>query len=209
MYRSIFGGVSFIIPWVLGIIRIGTIFTAILPWSLGTNRMAAEAARNGELPGIFVKENSSGTPAGATVLMGIVMTGVLLFAGIFLKTENNLFDALFAAASAVTILPRLLMHPVIVRLRRSDPILERPFRVPGGSTGLWTCVVLSTGGVLSSLVLFLWTSGSPIDWGYTGPLLVVFLGAVGVGEIVTAWCLRSSASALAPILSISEEHGAI
>jgi hypothetical protein len=32
---------------------------------------------------------SSGTSAGATVLMGIVTTDVLLFADIFLKTENN------------------------------------------------------------------------------------------------------------------------
>jgi amino acid transporter len=204
MYRSIFGGVSFIIPWILGIILIGTVFTAILPWSLGTNRMAAEAARNGELPGIFMRENSSGTPAGATVLMGIVTTGVLLFAGIFLKTENNLFYALFAAASAVTILPRLLMYPAIVRLRKFDPILERPFRIPGGRFGLWTCVVLSTGGVLSSLVLFLWTPGSPIVWGYTGPLLVVFLGAVGVGEIITSWCVRRSALLPAPTVSVDE-----
>jgi hypothetical protein len=60
----------------------------------------------------------------------------------------------------VTILPRLLMYPAIVRLRQFDPILGGPFRIPGGRIGLWTCVVLSTGGVLSSLILFLWTPGS-------------------------------------------------
>jgi amino acid transporter len=109
MYRTIFGGVSFLIPWMLGILLVATIFTAILPWSLGTNRMALEAARNGELPRVFLRETSSGAPAGATVLMGIVTTVVLLFAGLFIKTEDNLFYAMFAAASAVTILPRLLM----------------------------------------------------------------------------------------------------
>jgi amino acid transporter len=121
--------------------------------------------------------------------MGIVTTVVLLFAGLFIKTEDNLFYALFAAASAVTILPRLLMFPAIVRLRRRDPLLERPFRVPGGRVGLWVCVLLSTGGVLSSLVLFLWTPGSSVVWGYTGPLLVVFVGAVMVGEVIIGWSL--------------------
>jgi amino acid transporter len=208
MYRSIFDGVNFIIPWVLGIILIGTIFTAILSWSLGTNRTAAEVARNGELSRIFMKENSSATPAGATVLMGIVTTGVLLFAGVFLKTEDSLFYALFAAASAVTILPRLLMYPAILRLRQLDPILERPFRIPGGRIGLWTCVVLSTGGVLSFLILFLWTPGSPIVWAYTGPLLVVFLGAVGVGEIIAARSMRKGAPMQVLLVSGDQENGA-
>jgi amino acid transporter len=203
MYRTIFGGVSFLIPWMLGILLVATIFTAILPWSLGTNRMALEAARNGELPRVFLRETSSGAPAGATVLMGIVTTVVLLFAGLFIKTEDNLFYAMFAAASAVTILPRLLMFPAVVQLRRRDPLLERPFRVPGGQFGLWLCVLLSMGGVLSSLVLFLWTPGSRVVWGYTGPLLVVFVSAVVVGEGMVGRSLRRrSTSVTVPLRTL-------
>jgi amino acid transporter len=152
MYQSIFGGVSFIIPWILGIILLYSLYIGIFPWFLGANRSAVEAAQNGELPKIFMKESKSGAPSGANVLTGIVATAVLLFAGIFLKTENDLFYALFASSSAVFILPYLLMYPAIFRLRRFDPVLERPFRIPGGQFGLWLCVLLSTGGVLTSLI---------------------------------------------------------
>jgi amino acid transporter len=198
MYQTIFGGVSFIIPWMLGIVLLYSLYIGIFPWFLGANRSAVEAAQNGELPKIFMKESASGAPAGANVLTGIVATAVLLFAGIFLKTENDLFYALFASSSAVFILPYLLMYPAIFRLRKFDPILERPFRIPGGQIGLWVCVLLSTGGVLSSLVLFLWTPGGRVDWSYTGPLLAIFFGAVAAGEIIVAWCLRNGAAKLAP-----------
>jgi glutamate:GABA antiporter len=90
----------------------------------------------------------------------------------------------------VFILPYLLMYPAIIRLRQTDPLLERPFHIPGGPIGLWACVILATGAVLSSLILFLWTPGSPVDWSYTGPLLAIFDAAVAIGEVLVAWSLR-------------------
>jgi glutamate:GABA antiporter len=190
MYKAIFNSTSPIIAWILGILTVGTIFAGILPWTLGANRAAVEAARNGELPKIFEKETSWDTPLGSYVIMGVVATAVLLFAGIFLKTENDLFYALFASSSVVFILPYLLMYPAIFRLRGIDPLLERPFRVPGGRFGLWACVLLATAGVASSLILFLWTPGAAVDWRYTGPLLVIVGGAVGAGEVIVRRSLR-------------------
>lgn len=190
MYKAIFNSTSPAIVWLLGIVTLFTYFCGILPWTLGANRAAAEAAHNGELPAVFGRETRWNTPGWAYVLMGVVATAVLLFAGVFLKTENELFYALFASSSAVFILPYLLMYPAIIRLRRSDPMMERPFRVPGGEAGLWICVILATGAVLSSLILFLWTPGSPVDWNYTGPLLAIFGGAVVIGEVLVAWSPR-------------------
>ena len=190
MYKAIFNSTSPVIVWVLGIVTLFTYFCGILPWTLGANRAAAEAARDGELPRVFGRETRWDTPAWAYVLMGIVATAVLLVAGIFLKTENDLFYALFASSSAVFILPYLLMYPAIIQLRRNDPLMQRPFRIPGGQAGLWACVILATGAVLSSLILFLWTPGSPVDWNYTGPLLGIFGGAVAIGEALVAWSLR-------------------
>jgi len=190
MYKAIFNSTSPVIWWVLGIITVFTYFCGILPWTLGANRAAAEAARDGELPKVFGKETRWDTPGWAYLLMGLVATAVLLGAGIFIKTENNLFYALFASSSAVFILPYLLMYPAILRLRRSDPMMNRPFRVPGGLIGLWVCVILATASVLSSLILFLWTPGSPVLWSYTGPLLAIFGVAVAVGEVLVAWSLH-------------------
>jgi glutamate:GABA antiporter len=190
MYKAIFNSVSPVIVWVLGVATLFTYFCGILPWSLGANRAAVEAARDGELPKVFGKETRWDTPGWAYVLMGLVATAVLVVAGVFIKTENGLFYALFASSSAVFILPYLLMYPSILRLRKTDPATKRPFRVPGGQVGLWVCVILATGAVLSSLILFLWTPGAPVDWSYTGPLLGIFGVAVAAGEVLVGWSLR-------------------
>ena len=68
--------------------------------------------------------------------------------------------------------------------------MKRPFRVPGGQVGLWVCVILATGSVLSSLILFLWTPGTPVNWDYTGPLLGFFGVAILAGEVLVGWSLR-------------------
>jgi len=43
---------------------------------------------------------------------------------------------------------------------------------------------------LSSLILFLWTPGTPVNWDYTGPLLGFFGVAVLAGEVLVGWSLR-------------------
>jgi glutamate:GABA antiporter len=190
MYKAIFNSVSPVIVWVLAIATLFTYATGILPWTLGANRAAVEAARDGELPKLFGKQSRWDTPIWAYVLMGLVATVMLLIAATFIKTENGLFFALFASSSAVLILPYLLMYPSIIRLRKTDPTMKRPFRVPGGQVGLWVCVILATASVASSLILFLWTPGAPVDWTYTGPLLAFFGVAVVGGEVLVGWSLR-------------------
>ena len=190
MYKAIFNSVSPVIVWVLGIATLFTYACGILPWTQGANRAAVEAARDGELPKIFGSQTRWATPMWAYVLMGLVASLMLLIAAAFIKTENGLFYALFASSSAVFILPYLLMYPSIIRLRKTDPTMKRPFRVPGGQVGLWVCVILATGAVASSLILFLWTPGAPVDWAYTGPLLAFFGVAVVVGEVLVGWSLH-------------------
>jgi glutamate:GABA antiporter len=165
-------------------------FANMVTWTLGANKSAVEAASAGELPKLFGSETRRGTPLWAYLLTGIVSTVVLLVAGIFIKNQNSLYYAVFAASSVIFLLPYLLMFPAVIRLRRIDAHRNRPFQVPGGKAGLWVAVVLATASVTASLVLFLWTPGAAVDWSYTGPLIAIVAGAVIAGEILVAWCLR-------------------
>jgi glutamate:GABA antiporter len=135
----------------------------------------------------------------AYVMTGVISTVVLLFAGIFIKDQNNLYFALFAASSVIFLLPYVLMFPAVIRLRRLDPGAERPFRVPGGMVGLWVAVILATVSVVASLVLFLWTPGAPVDWSYTGPLVGICAAALVAGEVVVARSLRRRHGAAPPV----------
>ena len=188
-FNAIFGAGS-ALPWILGVAVMAAYFGNMVTWTLGANRSAAEAANAGELPKIFGRETRRGSPLWAYLLTGAVSTVVLLFAGIFIKNQNSLYFAVFAASSVVFLLPYLLMFPAVIRLRKIDPDRKRPFQVPGGTAGLWAAVMLATASVAASLVLFLWTPGVPFDWSYTGPLIAIVAGAVIVGEILVAWCLR-------------------
>ena len=200
-FEAIFGSSS-PLPWILGIAVMVAYFGNMVTWSLGANRSAAEAAQTGEMPKIFAVETKRGTPVWAFVITGAVSTVVLLFAGIFLKSQDNLYFALFAASSAIFLLPYLLMFPAILRLRKVDAGADRPFRVPGGRIGLWVAVVCASGAVFASLVLFVWTPGSAVDWSYTGPLVAIVGTAIVVGEIIVGWCLRGGRSRAA----ISDEE---
>jgi amino acid transporter len=195
-FKAIFGASS-PLPWILGIAVMAAYFGNMVTWSLGANRSAAEAADAGEMPKIFARESKRGTPVLAFVLTGFVSTVVLLFAGLFLKNQDNLYFALFASSSVIFLLPYVLMFPAIIRLRSIDAGAERPFRVPGGVVGLWVSVVLATGWVVASLVLFLWTPGQSVDWSYTGPLVAIVGAAIVVGEVLVGWCLRGGRAASA------------
>lgn len=188
-FKAIFGAGS-VLPWVLGIAVLAAYFGNMVTWSLGANKAAVEAAESGELPKLFGKETKRGTPLWAYLFTGIISTVVLLIAGIFIKDQNDLYYAMFAASSVIFLLPYLLMFPAVIRLRRLDPDRRRPFQVPGGAVGLWICVTLATAACAASLVLFLWTPGVAISWSYTGPLAGTAAGAVVVGEVIVAWCMR-------------------
>jgi glutamate:GABA antiporter len=188
-FQAIFGAHS-ALPWILGLAVMAAYFGNMVTWTLGANKSAVEAAEAGELPKLFGSETKRGTPKWAYLLTGIVSTVVLLIAGLFIKNQNNLYFALFAASSVIFLLPYLLMFPATIRLRRIDPDRERPFKVPGGAIGLWACVALATVACAASLVLFLWTPGAPVAWSYTGPLIGIAMGAIVAGEIVVAWCMR-------------------
>ena len=134
-FKQIFGTTGFgnVLVYVLGIAAMYTFFTNMTTWSMGANRSAQEAAAGGELPALLAREHPvRRTPVAAYVVSGLVATAVLLFAAIFVKSQDDLFYAIFSASAVVFLMPYLLMFPAAWTLRRKDPDTERPYRVPGG-----------------------------------------------------------------------------
>jgi amino acid transporter len=188
-FKTIFSGSSALV-WILSLGVMATYFGNMVTWAMGANKAAAEAAAAGELPSALGREGKKGTPIWALVATGAIATVVLLGAAIFIKSQDSLYFAIFAASSAIFLLPYLLMYPAVIRLRHADPDAPRPFRIPGGKIVLWLCTLLTTAIVLISLVLFMWTPGEPIDWSYTGPLIAIVAVALVAGEIIVGYSFR-------------------
>ncbi|NJR71340.1 MAG: amino acid permease, partial [Synechococcales cyanobacterium CRU_2_2] len=116
----------------IGVGALFTFFANMVTWSLGANRSAQAAARDGELPRVFgIQHTRFQTPAGAFVLMGLVASLVIFAYGWIARSTEELFWILFAFSSIVFLLPYLALFPTFIRLRRIDPATVRPYRVPG------------------------------------------------------------------------------
>ncbi len=188
-FEVIFGssGVAKVAVYALGIGALYTYFTNMTTWTMGANRSAVEAANEGELPRVLGREHPEHrTPVAALVVTGIISTGVLVVTALFINTQDNLFFAIFAASSVIFLMPYLLMFPAVVVLRRKDPELERPFRVPGGDWVVWLCTTVTTLVIAAAIVLFVWPEvpKAPEEWSYTGPLLGIAVAALVVGEVI-------------------------
>jgi amino acid transporter len=47
-------------------------------------------------------------------------------------------------AISTKLLSYLLIFPTVIKLRYSHPDQERPYRVPGGNTGVWIAGIVAT-----------------------------------------------------------------
>ena len=149
--------------------------------SLGSNRAAAEAAMEGELPRIFALESQKlGTPIGAAVLMGIVSTSMLVLYGLMAGTNEDLFWSLFSFSAVIFLLPYHGMLLAFVKMRLVDANHPRPYRVPGGlgtaRVLAWCCLAV----LALSLVLFVYTPGEGMQW----PVLAGVVITLALGEFV-------------------------
>jgi amino acid transporter len=117
---------------------------------------------------------------------------VLLFAALFVKSQDDLFYAIFSASAVVFLMPYLLLFPAAWALRRKDPDRPRPYRVPGGNGVLAVLSVITTVIIFATLLLFLWPEipAAPAAWSFTGPLLAIVGVTLVVGEIIVVRQMR-------------------
>jgi len=165
---------------VLGTFVLFTFFSNTTTWSIGSNRAAAEAAIDGELPNFLAIEHSKyGTPIGAAVTMGVLVTLVLLLYGAVAGSNEGLFWNLFAASAVLFLLPYVGAIAAFYRARKIDGDRERPFRVPGGQPMATAITIVCIGILFLSIILFMYVPGEGIDW-------IVVAGSAGsilLGEV--------------------------
>lgn len=164
----------------------------VFGWALGGNKVALEAGESGELPKFFAKTNQSYAPVGSAILLGIVSTALLIFYGITASTSENLFWTLLAFTSIIFFLPYIVMSFTFLKLRRMDPDIERPFKVPFGQT--FAYLVAGVHGfflIFSSFSFLLPPEGeNPVL--YVASLVIGLLLSVGCGEWLIHQAMKSA-----------------
>ena len=131
------------------IAAIGVIFGLLssgVVWLIGSDRTQAVAGFDGAAPrvlGHFSKR--FGTPIAVNLLSGVVATGVLILT-LTLTSGNSekYFSTTLALVISMVTITYVLIFPAVIRLRYKYPDAVRPYRIPGGTIGLWVVGILTT-----------------------------------------------------------------
>lgn len=171
----------------LGVAALYSFLANMVTWTMGANRTADEAAKEGELPAVFGQEHPVyKTPVGAFLITGIVSTAVMIIYGFMAGSAEDLFWTLFAFSSMVFLLPYLVMFPAFLKLRKTDPNAKRPYKVPGGKLFITIMAVICEIFILQAVIFFVYVPGEPMDWAYAAPVLIGVVLTVIIGEILIA-----------------------
>ena len=125
-------------------------------WTVGPSRALLAGAIDGDLPPFFAKTNRFKMPYVILLIQaGIVTALSLLF--LWIPSISTIFWILVAITAELYFGFYLFLLAAFLKLRKTEPHLERPYRVPGGKFGLW----LFSGLALASLIIGLITGLIP------------------------------------------------
>jgi amino acid transporter len=181
-FRQLFGatplGVG--VSMILGTMVLSTFLSNGVTWSIGSNRAAAEAALDGELPRFLAKEHpTNGTPVGAAFAMAALTTVVLGAYGFLAGSNEDLFWSLFAASAVLFLLPYVGAVSAFLYARIKDPDRPRPYRVPGGMPVARALTFVCAAILVLSIILFMYVPGS----GFDTPVVIGCVVSILLGEV--------------------------
>lgn len=163
-----------------------TLFGNMISWSMGVNSTAAYAADNGDMPAVFKKRwAKNDMPTGAALMNGIIAS-VIAVIGVILSVvapESDLFWTFFSLNLVLFLMSYLPVFPAFLKLRKTDPDTERPFRVPGGNGMLKAMAVIPMILIALSIVF----TAVPLSADAVAGTLPITIGAViciALGELL-------------------------
>lgn len=111
-------------------------FAGALAWIGGPSRGVLATAHDGMLPPFLHKVNDRGVQVNILLVQAAIVT--VLCTPYFVVTDvGTAFFLIMAMAAGLDMIIYLFLYAAGLRLRYTQPQLERPFRVPGGRAGMW------------------------------------------------------------------------
>lgn len=152
----------------------------MVPWIIGPATGLSEVAANGEMPKALAHENAAGAPT-RVLLLQAVGGSVFSLLFLFIPSVSTSYWILSVLTAQIIIIMYALIFAAVLRLRYTHPEVERPFRIPGGTAGVWIVAVVGLFGSALSFVL----GFVPPDQLKTGNPVVYVIG-IAVGLAILA-----------------------
>ena len=144
-------GLTWATPFVCLLLAFGGI-GGVMSWISGPSRGLLWTAREGEIPPFLAKTNAKGIQINILLIQGAIVT--LLAMIYFVMTNVSVaFFLLSAMTISLYLIMYMLMFAAAIRLRYSQPDLERSYRVPGGNAGMWGIAGVGFLGVVFAFIV--------------------------------------------------------
>jgi glutamate:GABA antiporter len=133
------------------LVALGTL-ALVSTWVLAPSKGLYATEPAADLPPLLHGVNRRHVPVALLVLQGILSTGfALLF--VIAPGVNTSFWMLTALTTQMVLLMYILVFAAAIKLRYSQPEVERGYRVPGGTAGMWIVGCIGIAGCIFSFVL--------------------------------------------------------
>ena len=152
---SVYGPAANVLTKIAAAGFILAVVSSACTWLMGSDRSQAVASYDGAGPRILGRFSARyGTPIYVNFLSGVFSTIVFLIAiNLSSGSSADAFNVMIGVVLTFTTISYIVIFPCLAILRRTHPDVHRPYRVPGGMTGVWVCTILCTSwAVFASLV---------------------------------------------------------
>jgi len=150
-------------------------------WLLGPSKGLYAAERTGDLPPVVHAVNRRHIPVGVLVAQGILGTMfALLF--LFVPSINASYWMLSALTTQILVMMYIMILAAGIRLRYTEPNTPRPFRIPGGKTGMWVVAGVGIFGSGLGFVLGFFPPSGVSTWP-TPIYVAAMLGAIVICSV--------------------------
>lgn len=121
-------------------------------WIIGPSKGLLTSAQSGNLPAFTEKTNHAGSPI-AILLMQAIIGSALICTNLLIPTMNQFYMMFTLQAAQLVLMMYFLIFISAIKLRYSQPNVERAYKIPGGKFGIW--LVAGTGASFCVLAFLL------------------------------------------------------
>ena len=171
MFKFLFpGGAGLFLYWLITIGAIAGLFTTWNGFFMASANLLMAMSRGRVMPAIFAKQNKNGIP-----VPGLVVCLILSLVGPFLGA--NMIDSITCFSAAAFVLSLALTCWSLIMLRKKEPNLNRPYKIPGGLAMAGFAAIVAT-----VVLICMFIPASPF---YVGAQAVkMFIGWLVIGLIL-------------------------
>lgn len=172
-----------LIVYTVGVAFLAILFAQASTWIVAAGRLAASAAKDGELPAVFAKmHKGNDTPKGALIVTGVVGTTLTIIYSFVAHSAEDLFWTLFSFTNIIFLLPYIINFQAFLKLRTQKDAIAGAYKVPGPPVlSLWIARIEQI--ILSGTIgIIIFTPGTPLNLGASIALLAGTFTTLCLGE---------------------------